>query len=187
MNERVRQGPCLRVVSLHVGDDHVENFSGSPDIFAIIDLMEGPLINPQPAGWMKRLKFFERRSSDGHAVIGGEDGLSGDQSIGIRLERTMAPYRRGSRGTGKPVSAPEKGIVVALPSNGGCGTVSRVYPDLIAQGKDLIHHPLDQLVVVAAGKIGPSDGTCEQGIPGKYGSGRVKADPSRRMTRRVND
>lgn len=31
---------------LHIGDDHVEGFSGNPDIFAFIDQMERTLVSP---------------------------------------------------------------------------------------------------------------------------------------------
>ncbi|MDZ7696255.1 MAG: DUF6516 family protein [Deltaproteobacteria bacterium] len=30
----------------HIGDDHVEGFSGNPDIFAFIDEVESALVNP---------------------------------------------------------------------------------------------------------------------------------------------
>ena len=84
-------------------------------------------------------------------------------------------------------SAPKKGVGSSLPSDGGVGAVARVYPDVIAQGEDLRDHALDQLMVIATGKIGPSNGPREEGVPGEHGAGRVKTDASRRVTRRVDD
>ena len=64
--------------------------------------------------------------------------------------------------------------------------MARIDAQFIAEGEDLFHNALDQLLVIAAGKVRPSDGTGKQGVPGEDRSRCMKADASSGMARGVD-
>ncbi len=74
---------------------------------------------------------------------------------------------------------PEKWIMFSLRANGTMRSVSGIYPQIISQGENLFHNALYQLLMVTTGKIGPSNGTGEEGITRKHHSRCVKAHPAR--------
>lgn len=64
----------------------------------------------------------------------------------------------------------EKGIVEALASNGGMRTMSGIYSDLVSQRKDLLYHPLHQLLMAPSREVSPSHGTGKQCVTCKNSS-----------------
>jgi hypothetical protein len=65
--------------------------------------------------------------------------------------------------------------------------MSRIYPQTISKGEDLVSHPFYETPVVSARKIRAADGSGEQGVTGEDRAGCMKRDPSRRMARSVDD
>jgi len=81
----------------------------------------------------------------------------------------------------------EERIGLTFPPNGACRAVTGVYPQMIAQGKDLFSNPFDQLMMVSALKVRSSHRACEKRISCEDGAWCIEADTPRRVTGRVYD
>lgn len=79
----------------------------------------------------------------------------------------------------------KEGIGQTLSTDRTCRSVSRVYPEMITEGKDLLYDTVQQGIVIPSGKIGPADGSGEQRVSGKNGAGCMNANPSGRMAGRM--
>jgi len=64
--------------------------------------------------------------------------------------------------------------------------MTRIDAQFVAEGENLFHNALDQLLVITAGKVRASDGTGKQGVPGEDRSRSMKADASGGMARGVD-
>ena len=59
----------------------------------------------------------------------------------------------------------------------------RIDAQIVSKGKYLFPYPLNQLLMIASGKVGASYGTGKKCIPCKNRAWRVKADTAGRMPR----
>ena len=50
-------------------------------------------------------------------------------------------------------------------TDAGGRAVPRIDADMISKGENLFNHCADQCMVIAAGKIRPAHGPCEEGVP----------------------